>query len=89
MTDPARATPATWVAPPAAGGEDVAPAVVLKAYEEWGPEMTRLLSCVTAAKKWDINVVHPPLAPSAWTRGAVAILGDAVSGGRAVQRTGC
>ena len=89
MTDPARARPETWAAPVAAGGEDVAPAVVMRAYEDWGEEMTRLLSCVRAAKRWDINVVHPALRPEEWTRGNVAILGDAVSAHWACRVGGC
>ncbi|EKM53768.1 uncharacterized protein PHACADRAFT_260263 [Phanerochaete carnosa HHB-10118-sp] len=58
----------------------VATSEVLAAYRGWGPEVTNLLSCAEKLGKWEINVVCPAIAPGKWTRGRVAILGDAAHG---------
>ena len=67
-------------APPALSAvQHVTTAEVLAAYEGWGPEVTSLLSCMDNPTKWSISVVYPPIRAENWTRGPVAILGDAVS----------
>lgn len=52
---------------------------LLQTYEGWGPDVHKLLSCAEGVTKWNINVVYPHLRPEQWTKGRVAILGDAVS----------
>ena len=52
---------------------------VLEAYKGWGPEVTNLLSCMENPTKWSISVVYPPIKSENWTKGRVAVLGDAVS----------
>ena len=79
VADPAKTLPEQYVPPPAVSGEDVPKETIQETYADWGPEMTKLFSCIETAKKWDINVVYPPIEPENWTRGTVAILGDAVS----------
>ena len=50
---------------------------LLKEYEGWGPDVINTLSCIHAPSKWWIHVVYPPL--ETYTKGRVAVLGDAVS----------
>ena len=59
--------------------EDVTTEEVMTTYENYGPEVKTLLSCMVNPTKWKINVVYPHIPPEKWTKGPVAILGDAVS----------
>ena len=52
---------------------------LLQTYADWGSEVRKLLSCGEGVTKWNINVVYPHLPSDQWTKGKVAILGDAVS----------
>ena len=52
---------------------------LLHAYAGWGADVRKLLACADAPTRWDINVVYPHLPSEKWTKGRVAILGDAVS----------
>ena len=78
MTDPEQTGPDSYVPPPVLSKQSATREELLKAYEGWGSEMTNLLSCVEETAKWDIDVVAPPIEAEGWTKGAVAILGDAV-----------
>lgn len=47
-------------------------------YAGWGSDVKILLDCMPEeSSKWSIHVVHPPL--ETYTKGRVAVLGDAVS----------
>ncbi|KIP03927.1 hypothetical protein PHLGIDRAFT_495217 [Phlebiopsis gigantea 11061_1 CR5-6] len=50
---------------------------LLAMYADWGSEVRKLLACGEGVTKWNINVVYPHLPPEKWTKGRVAILGDA------------
>ena len=52
---------------------------LLATYADWGSEVRALLACGEGVTKWNINVVYPHLPSEKWTKGRVAILGDAVS----------
>lgn len=48
-----------------------------KVYEGWGPDVSILLDCMPEKpSKWSIHVLYPPL--ESYTKGRVALLGDAV-----------
>ena len=50
-----------------------------KEFEGWGPDVSALLRCMPEkTMRWQVHVVHPPLA--SYARGRVALLGDAVCG---------
>lgn len=49
---------------------------VLTAYDGWGDDVVKLLSCITNPNKWFINIVYPPL--ETYVKGNIALTGDAV-----------
>ena len=51
---------------------------IQKDFEGWGPDVVTLLRCMPEKTgRWSIHVVHPEL--ERYSRGHVAIVGDAVS----------
>lgn len=72
-------SPEHYPPPGTATVQNVTREEVLGAYEGWGPEVMNLLSCMENPTKWSISVVYPLIKLENWTRGRVAILGDAVS----------
>lgn len=79
VSDP-DSSPEKYSLPPLAAVQQVTKEEVLNAYKGWGPEVTNLLSCMDSPTKWSISVVYPPIKSENWTRGPVAILGDAAHG---------
>ncbi|EIW63979.1 FAD/NAD-P-binding domain-containing protein [Trametes versicolor FP-101664 SS1] len=50
-----------------------------KVYKGWGPDVSILLDCMPEKpSKWSIHVLYPPL--ESYTKGRVALLGDAAHG---------
>ena len=55
-----------------------------EAYAGFGPDAMKLLGCVQKADRWAINFVYPAL-PS-YSKGRIAVLGDAVRSCQAPAR---
>lgn len=88
VSDP-DSSPEKYSLPPLAAVQQVTKEEVLNAYKGWGPEVTNLLSCMDSPTKWSISVVYPPIKSENWTRGPVAILGDAVSPAPTLRKLTC
>ena len=88
VSDP-DSSPTSYPQPPLASVQHATKAEVLAAYDGWGPEVTNLLACMDNPTKWNISVVYPHIPVQQWTRGPVAILGDAVSSSSDVARALC
>ena len=53
-------------------------AELLDSFTGWGHDALKLLSCIESPSAWSIHAIDPPL--GSYSRGQVAILGDAAHG---------
>ena len=59
-------------------------AELIEEYSGWGSDVQNILKCVEKPSVWSIHFVQPPL--ENYTRGAVALIGDAVSKAKQLTR---